>query len=533
MFNKKLIITAVSFVILLSLILFGIMRDNTKSIDFSTYTQLLQNNEFKEALIVDEYVLLKTDTVMYKVDKELINTNDLWSKVPIKYIKHKESFPWIYLAIFGVLLYYIYRYKNKIYKHSRELSKNTINQITNTSIKPIKTDTKFQDIAGIDNIKEELLEIVDFLNNPNKYKKFGVKLPRGVLFVGPPGVGKTMLASALANEANVPFYYQNGASFVQIYVGMGAKRVKELFETANKNSPAIIFIDEIDAVGKARGANRSDEREATLNQLLTQMDGFDNNSKVIVVAATNNIGSIDEALLRPGRFDRRVFVELPNLEARTEILKIYLNNKPNDINVSNLASQTSGFSGAGLATLINEAGLLAIKQDAKIITDDIINEVKDKVLLGKVHIQNYTKKEKEIQSVYLGAKVFCLWHFGFKFSKISLFEQNLFKNESKIKSKSYISNKIKVLLSGAIAQKMIFDEYYSNTQKDYEEAKKLTAEILNIYNMKEDFKDSNVLETLQSFQKEVKSLIKQNRLTIEQIAYILQRQEYILYDEIL
>ena len=192
------------------------------------------------------------------------------------------------------------------------------------NVEAIHSNITFEDIAGIEEIKEELEEVVDFLNNPKKYQKFDVTLPKGVLLVGPPGVGKTLIAKAVAGEADVPFFYQSGASFVHIYVGMGAKKVRELFNTAKRNAPSIIFIDEIDAVGKQRGLGSNDEREATLNELLTQMDGFTSSSGVMVIAATNKIEVLDEALLRAGRFDRRVFLNLPNRIDREKILKLYL-----------------------------------------------------------------------------------------------------------------------------------------------------------------------------------------------------------------
>ena len=229
-------------------------------------------------------------------------------------------------------------------------------------ITPTTANVTFKDVAGISEVKEELQEIVDFLKNPSKYKDFGINLPKGVLLVGPPGVGKTLIAKALAGEAGVPFFYQSGSSFVQMYVGVGAKRVRDLFSKAKASAPSIIFIDEIDAIGKARGNLRNDEREATLNQLLTEMDGFEGSEGVIVIGATNKVELLDEALLRAGRFDRRIFVELPGLKDREEILKVHLINKPFKGNVENIAKMTVGFSGAALASLVNEASIYALKK---------------------------------------------------------------------------------------------------------------------------------------------------------------------------
>ena len=253
-------------------------------------------------------------------------------------------------------------------------------QEQDNTIQPVKTDITFKDIAGIDSIKDELLEITDFLNNPKKYTTYGVTLPKGVLLVGPPGVGKTMIAKAVANEAGVPFYYQSGASFVNIYVGAGAKTVRELFTIARSTAPSIIFIDEIDAIGKTRGTGSNDERESTLNELLTQMDGFltSQNQGVMVVAATNKIDILDDALLRAGRFDRRLFLDLPTKEDRKKILELYLKNKKYNFDLQKLIDDTSGFSSASLATLINEALLAMIKRDGTSLLEDDISIAKSR-----------------------------------------------------------------------------------------------------------------------------------------------------------
>jgi len=248
-----------------------------------------------------------------------------------------------------------------------------------SNIKPISSNITFKDVAGIKEIKEELEEIVDFLNNPTKYNKFGVKLPKGVLLVGAPGVGKTLIARAVAGEAKVPFFYQSGSSFVHIYVGMGAKKVRELFIQAKLNAPSIIFIDEIDAVGKVRSGHSNDEREATLNELLTQMDGFDGESGVIVIAATNKIEVLDDALLRAGRFDRRLYIGLPNIEDRKQILKLYLKDKNSKLNIEKLANETVGFSSAALSTLVNEALLNMIKNNRKVLNYSDIEVAKNKL----------------------------------------------------------------------------------------------------------------------------------------------------------
>ena len=256
------------------------------------------------------------------------------------------------------------------------------------TIKPVSSNITFKDVAGIKEIKEELEEIVDFLNNPKKYQKFGVKLPKGVLLVGPPGVGKTLIARAVAGEAQVPFFYQSGASFVHIYVGMGAKKVRELFSSAKINAPSIVFIDEIDAVGKMRSGKSNDERESTLNELLTQMDGFDGESGVIVIAATNKIEVLDDALLRAGRFDRRLYVGLPNMEDRRKILELYLKDVKYEINIQKLSNETSGFSSAALATLVNEALLNMIKNNNQSLSENDIEIAKKQARVWKKTAQD-------------------------------------------------------------------------------------------------------------------------------------------------
>jgi cell division protease FtsH len=250
-----------------------------------------------------------------------------------------------------------------------------------------KTGVNFQDIAGIDEAKGEFEEIVSFLKNPDKYTVVGAKIPKGILLVGPPGTGKTLLAKAIANEADVPFFSVAGSEFVEMFIGIGAARVRDLFKKASDNAPCIVFIDEIDAVGRERGAGvggGNDEREQTLNQLLTEMDGFKENKGVIVVGATNRVDTLDSALLRPGRFDRQITVNLPDRAGRIEILKVHARNKPIDNNVSlvQLANRTAGFSGADLANLLNEAAILATRYKKVSITKNEVNEAADRIIGG-------------------------------------------------------------------------------------------------------------------------------------------------------
>ncbi len=263
----------------------------------------------------------------------------------------------------------------------------------------------FKDVAGIDEAKEELEEIIEFLKNPKKFTKLGGKIPKGVLLIGPPGTGKTLLAKAIAGEAGVPFFSISGSDFVEMFVGVGASRVRDLFDQAKRNAPSIIFIDEIDAVGRQRGTGLGgghDEREQTLNQLLVEMDGFDANEEVIVIAATNRPDVLDPALLRPGRFDRRIVIPRPDVKGRLEILKVHTRNKPlaEDVNLEILAKSTPGFSGADLANLVNEAALIAARKNKNKIEMEDFEEAKDKVLMGVERKSMVISEEEKKNTAY-------------------------------------------------------------------------------------------------------------------------------------
>ena len=265
-----------------------------------------------------------------------------------------------------------------------------------------KNSVTFKDVAGLDEEKEEVQELIDFLKDPKKFQKMGARIPKGVLLVGPPGTGKTLLARAVAGEANVPFYFISGSDFVELFVGIGASRVRDMFREAKHNAPCLIFIDEIDAVGRQRGAGLGgghDEREQTLNQLLTEMDGFGANEGIIILAATNRPDVLDPALLRPGRFDRQITVNLPDVKGREEILAVHAKGKffNKGVNLSNLAKRTAGFSGADLENLLNEAALLAVRRNKDKISMAEIDEAQDRVLMGPAKVTHkYTEREKEI-----------------------------------------------------------------------------------------------------------------------------------------
>ena len=401
-------------------------------------------------------------------------------------------------------------------------------------ITPTTANVTFKDVAGISEVKEELQEIVDFLKNPSKYKDFGINLPKGVLLVGPPGVGKTLIAKALAGEAGVPFFYQSGSSFVQMYVGVGAKRVRDLFSKAKASAPSIIFIDEIDAIGKARGNLRNDEREATLNQLLTEMDGFEGSEGVIVIGATNKVELLDEALLRAGRFDRRIFVELPGLKDREEILKVHLKNKPFKGKIENIAKMTVGFSGAALASLVNEASIYALKKGKRYLEEDDFYAVKDKVLVGKKRLNTYSSKEKEILSYYQAAKAVIADWLGVEFERISLVKDDFKEEDKEIISKSELMSKIEVYLVGRVAVEDRFKEKYSNAHLDIKKAQDIALKMVRDYAMGESIvsDDSEVGKILSEAYEEVKVLYESNKLLIEKAYEVMLDREVIHKEDI-
>ncbi|MCL5010988.1 MAG: ATP-dependent zinc metalloprotease FtsH, partial [Patescibacteria group bacterium] len=357
----------------------------------------------------------------------------------------------------------------------------------------------FKDIAGLEEAKEEIEEVVDFLKNPKKYYKMGARIPRGVLLVGPPGCGKTMLARAVANESGVPFYSIAGSAFVELFVGVGSARVRSLFETAKKNAPALIFIDELDAIGKSRmpGLGGShEEREQTLNQILVEMDGFERETGVIVLAATNTPQLLDSALLRPGRFDRRIVLELPDVKGREAILAIHCKGKPlsSDINLREVAERTPGFSGADIANMVNEAAILAARRNKEIIVQNDLLESIEKVLLGperKSHL--LSEKEKEI-SAYHEAGHALVSHFmpcAEEVRKISIvargmaagYTLSLPKQEKRIKTKSEFLAELAVLLAGYGAEKIVYQEISTGASNDLEKASFLARALVTKYGM--------------------------------------------------
>jgi len=532
------ILLYVSAFLVIVLVLFAILRDNAQSITLKQAEYLLEQKAVKEVIASKEFVYLKTEDELYR-----IASSQVTPKMFVDYKVEIKSGATTLLTILFLILFlgvgsFLFRWwqkkQNPCEYTSAGSKQNTQNLDLSTPIEAIKSDVSFADIGGISEVKVELEEIIDFMKNPKRYKSFGARMPRGVLLVGPPGVGKTMIAKAVANAAEVPFYYQSGASFVQIYVGMGAKRVHELFSAAKKNAPSIIFIDEIDAVGKKRDGNRNDEREATLNQLLTEMDGFEGSSGVIVVAATNKIDVLDSALLRAGRFDRRIFVELPTKKERASILQKYLQKIPNDVDLEAVASMTVGFNGAALAALVNEAALLALRENNFQVSLEHFHQVKDKVMFGKKKLQMLNDEQKKYRVSYQAAKVICATYFDLPFEKLLLSNEKLTPTTSEPLLKHEIESRVKMLLAGIAACSIKYNEHSSSAKEDLAEAKELTHKMSQEYGMGATlFASQNEQETLlEQLYEETKKLLISMEDVLEKVEAVLFEKESITKEEV-
>ena len=399
------------------------------------------------------------------------------------------------IAVMGLLWYFMFKQASGGGK---------MNQFGKANMKnPVQMGKKttFAEVAGADEEKEELAEIVEFLKNPKKFNELGARIPKGVLLVGPPGTGKTLLARAVAGEAGVPFFSISGSDFVEMFVGVGASRVRDLFEQAKKNSPSIIFIDEIDAVGRHRGAGLGgghDEREQTLNQLLVEMDGFGANEGVIVMAATNRRDILDPALLRPGRFDRQVIVNYPDVKGREEILKVHARNKPLgfDVDLSVVAKSTAGFTGADLENLMNEAALLAARKGRKAITETDIEEATIKVVAGpEKKSKVVTEKEKRLTAYHEGGHAVATFYSETQdpVHEVSIIPRgmaggytlSLPEHDRSYMSRKEMREEIVTLLGGRVAESLVLDDISTGASNDLERATKLAKSMVTRYGFSE------------------------------------------------
>lgn len=461
------------------------------------YFETLEGEEKKSyatEIIVDEDILRKLKSWGVKT----------YSAVPVE---KSPIFEFIVSWILPMLLFFfMFRFLSKMMQSRMPKS---LGGIGKSNIKEYDIDSnvkvRFDDVAGQDEAKESLLEIVDYLHNPDKYRKIGAKLPKGELLVGPPGTGKTLLAKAVAGEAGVPFFSISGSEFIQMFVGMGASRVRELFQKAKEKAPCIIFIDEIDAIGKARdsrGIGGNDEREQTLNQLLTEMDGFDSNKNVIVVlAATNRPEILDPALLRPGRFDRRVIVNKPDFEGRKKILQVHMRdvNISEDVNIDSIARMTSGCSGADLANIINEAALRSVRQGLKEVGEKQLKESVEVIFAGEAKKDRIMTQDERFSVAYHEAGhaiAGAMQAHADPVAKITIvpttmgalgYTLSLPNEEKYLVSKDEMMDKIVVILAGRAAEEVKLGQISTGAANDIEKATQMARQMITMYGMSERF----------------------------------------------
>ena len=421
------------------------------------------------------------------------------------------------LYITPLIIYTLFITKAVINLRSKEKSDDDmeVNEMASTTSYFEKKKTEepkiqigFDNVAGLEEIKEDLMDIIDFLNNEDKYRSMDAKVPRGILLYGPPGTGKTLIAKAIAGEAKATFIYSSGSEFVEKYVGVGAKRVRTIFDKARKEAPSIIFIDEIDALGAKRNADSNNEKDQTLNQLLIELDGFNNTGNVIVIAATNRLDLLDEALLRPGRFDRKIYVGNPNFHSRLQILEVHTKNKPLEkkVQLKDIAIKTHGFSGAQLANIANEAALKAIKDKSKKINNDNFEFAIEKIAAGlEIKHSTVTDKEKRIVAYHeaghaVAAKILNID----KVQKISIVPRDKalgyvlkFPTEDKfLYTKNELCNKVTVLLAGRASEEVFIGEISTGASNDIKESTNIIYEIICSYGMGKNTQNTCIDEKL-------------------------------------
>ena len=582
-----------AIVILSNVFLFpAVMQASVKSVNYSTFLQMLESKELATVQIEDQqiYFVDKNDN-SYKTNA-IAQDNNLVTRLEDAGVEFGTVYqsPTIWDSLLNLLIsflpmillfWFVNRWASKKMQEMGGAGGNAMLFGGKSGAKQYvvddETGIKFNDVAGEDEAKESLQEIVDFLNNPKKYEEIGAKMPKGVLLVGPPGTGKTLLARAVAGEAGVPFFSIAGSEFVEMFVGMGASKVRDLFKQAGEKAPCIVFIDEIDTIGKKRdgGSNLggNDEREQTLNQLLTEMDGFDATKGVVILAATNRPESLDPALTRPGRFDRRVPVELPDLKGRESILRLHAKKVKlgPDCDFGVVARMTPGASGAELANIVNEAALCAVRHRRKAVTQFDLQEAVDTILAGaqkKNKILN--NKEKCIVSYHeVGhALVAALQTNSAPVQKITIvprtsgalgFTMQVEDGDHTLMTKEEILNKIATLTGGRAAEELIFHSITTGASNDIEQATKLARALVTRYGMTEDFDmvaletvnnaylggdaslacseqtaaqvDAKVVEIVQAEHKKAYKLLADNKRKLDEIAQYLYEKETISGEE--
>ncbi len=526
--NKNRFIMIAIFIAVLTfstVIMPALLNSNVKDVDYGTFLSMLENGEIKTVQTDDSYVYYTDNTsqeAAYRTpsfeDPELVDrlkeAGVEFASIPRREIPPIISFLLSWVLPFG-LLFLFYRYVGKKLMSSMgqgglgnspmSFGKSNPKVYDDSDADGNSTGIKFEDVAGEDEAKEALTEIVHYLHAPKKYAEIGATMPKGALLVGPPGTGKTLLAKAVAGEAGVPFFSISGSEFVEMFVGMGASKVRDLFKKAKEKAPCIIFIDEIDTIGKKRDARGfgggNDEREQTLNQLLSEMDGFDGTSGIIILGATNRPETLDHALLRPGRFDRRVPVELPDLKGREEILKVHAKKiKLSDaIDFNRIARMAPGASGAELANMINESALRAVKLGRKIVLQEDLEESIETVIAGyQKKNKILSNKEKLIVAYHeVGhALVAALQTHTAPVTKITIiprtsgalgYTMQVDEDEKNLQSKTEMENKIAVFTGGRVAEELIFDSITSGASNDIEQATKIARAMITRFGMNDEF----------------------------------------------
>ncbi|MDU6628811.1 MAG: ATP-dependent zinc metalloprotease FtsH [Lachnoanaerobaculum sp.] len=577
-----IIMTAINFMVLPF-----IKEGQIKQVDYGTFMTMTENKEISKVDIQTNQILFtgNNDKTVYKTG--LMNDPGLTDRLHnagVQFsseIVRKDS-PFVDALLSWILpLALFYFLWNRISK--RMFDKNSANSLMFGNMGKsgakvyVKSSEgiKFEDVAGEDEAKENLTEIVDYLHDPSKYKDIGASMPKGILLVGPPGTGKTMLAKAVAGEANVPFFSMSGSEFVEMFVGMGASKVRDLFKQAKEKAPCIVFIDEIDAIGKKRDGQigGNDEREQTLNQLLTEMDGFEGNSGVMILAATNRPDALDPALTRPGRFDRRVPVELPDLKGREEILKVHAKKIKiaDDVDFKLIARMASGASGAELANIINEAALRAVRDKRKFVNQSDLEESIEVVIAGyqkKNSILTDAEKWRVSYHEVGHALVAAKQTNSAPVTKITIiprtsgalgYTMQVDEGNHYLMTKSELENKIATLTGGRAAEEVVFGDVSTGASNDIEQATKLARAMITRYGMSKDF-DMVALETVNNrylggdtslaasaetaavIDKQVVALVKaqhekaaqilmENREKLEEISRFLYEKETITGDE--
>ena len=496
----------IALMIILAFNFFNSNQMRTPVEPFSTFVQQVEKGQVKKVLIQGQKVVGITKDGKQFETYLPPGYNEVVKKLTEKgveiQVKPEEGSPWYitvlvsWLPMIFLILLWLSMMRQMSAGSSKALSFAKSRAKVFIDNKPKVT---FKDVAGIDEVKEEVAEIVDFLKNPKKYQQLGGRIPKGVLLAGAPGTGKTLLAKAIAGEANVPFLSVSGSEFVEMFVGVGASRVRDLFEQAKKHAPCIVFIDEIDAVGRKRGAGVSgghDEREQTLNQLLVEMDGFESSDGIIVIAATNRPDILDPALLRPGRFDRQIFVPLPDVKGRLEILKIHTRNKPlaEDVDLEVIARSTPGFSGADLANIVNEAALIAARKNHGKITMEDFEEAKDKVTMGIERKSMVLSEQERITTAYHEAGhalVAKLLPNADKVHKVTIIPrgkalgvtQQLPEEDRYTYTKEYLLDRLAVLFGGRVAEELALGTISTGAGNDIERATELARRMVAEWGM--------------------------------------------------